>query len=286
MRPAPAAVPSVLSPAQLESWDRNGYLILPAFFTTETTASYRAHVDALWRERHGRTDGVTIDGGGKRLYFCDTPDEIRRSTYKLNDLFLVDELTRRLDMDARLIAILHRLLGHEPIVCNSLLFEYGSEQEFHFDTFYMPPATPNQMLATWIALDDVTEDNGPLLYVPGSHKLPPPLFSHGKYANIPAELDDMVAAAKRRHEEAGLNAERFFAKDGDVLIWHAQLFHSGDRIRDYSKTRTSLVTHYFSARDDMRHTKIAKRRVGCKSESRRRLFNYNYCAIIIPKIAY
>ena len=40
------------------------------------------------------------------------------------------------------------------------------------------------------------------------------------------------------------------AKKGDVLIWHAQLYHRGARIRDaLNRTRRSLVAHYFSTID-------------------------------------
>ena len=42
----------------------------------------------------------------------------------------------------------------------------------------------------------------------------------------------------------------FLAKEGDVLIWHADLAHGGSRIRRRGTTRQSLVTHYTPAHDD------------------------------------
>ena len=35
-------------------------------------------------------------------------------------------------------------------------------------------------------------------------------------------------------------------KKGDVLIWHANLMHGGNKHVDKSKTRKSMVFHYFS----------------------------------------
>ena len=55
--------------------------------------------------------------------------------------------------------------------------EFGSQQEFHFDTFRMPAPIENKMVAAWIALEDVHPDSGPLRYYPGSHKIPPFRFS-------------------------------------------------------------------------------------------------------------
>jgi len=37
------------------------------------------------------------------------------------------------------------------------------------------------LLGAWISLEDMTDDNGPLHYYPGSHKLP--YYLNGDYAN-------------------------------------------------------------------------------------------------------
>ena len=63
--------------------------------------------------------------------------------------------------------------------------------------------------------------------------------SHFHTGYIRAELD--------KHK---LQPEEFHAKKGDVLIWHAQLYHRGAGIRDaLNRTRRSLVAHYFSTID-------------------------------------
>jgi len=38
----------------------------------------------------------------------------------------------------------------------------------------------------------------------------------------------------------------FTAKKGDVLIWHANLFHGGEPHLNKTKTRKSMVLHYFA----------------------------------------
>ena len=38
----------------------------------------------------------------------------------------------------------------------------------------------------------------------------------------------------------------FTAKKGDLLIWHANLFHGGEPHLNKAKTRKSMVFHYFN----------------------------------------
>jgi ectoine hydroxylase-related dioxygenase (phytanoyl-CoA dioxygenase family) len=38
----------------------------------------------------------------------------------------------------------------------------------------------------------------------------------------------------------------FTAEKGDLLIWHANLFHGGEPHLNKAKTRKSMVLHYFA----------------------------------------
>ena len=50
-------------------------------------------------------------------------------------------------------------------------------------------------------------------------------------------------------QQRNLKPECLYANKGDLLIWHSQLFHGGSKIVDKTKTRKSLVTHYFTSED-------------------------------------
>lgn len=243
-----------LSAEQQQSWDDHGYLLLKNFYSTEDIDQINTLVDQLWKTRETLGSDYVVDifvGGDKeqRLKLADAPIEAREHPYKLNDLFLSQEKIRELIIGRRLAPVVRQLLDGFPMVCNSLNFEFGSQQEYHFDTFYMPSPTPNKMVASWIALEDTTEENGPLSYFPGSHKIPPFLFSSGTTHIISEEMADFEDYIYKQIEQRGLKAETLLASKGDVLIWHSQLFHGGSPIKDKSKTRKSLVTHYFTNED-------------------------------------
>jgi ectoine hydroxylase-related dioxygenase (phytanoyl-CoA dioxygenase family) len=105
------------------------------------------------------------------------------------------------------------------------------------------------MVASWIALEDVAEEAGPLSYYPGSHKIPPYRFSDGGIKAIDEEMAACREYVEREIRERGLTPAVFRPQAGDVLLWHAQLYHGGLPIKDPSLTRTSVVTHYFRYQD-------------------------------------
>jgi phytanoyl-CoA hydroxylase len=60
-----------------------------------------------------------------------------------------------------------------PVVCQSMyIFKppfIGGEIRAHQDASYLY-ADPIEMVGFWIALEDATEENGCLQFIPGSHK--------------------------------------------------------------------------------------------------------------------
>ena len=249
---APADGAGSLTPEQLAHWEARGFLVLPGFVSPAEMALVRAVVDDEWRRAPGNDHAVDVLSGehdGRTFRMAEAPAAARNEVYKLNNLFARRSEIRRVALSARLRAVCGQLLEGEPMICNSLNFERGSQQPFHIDTWYMPPPVDNRMVVASIALDDVDADNGPLVYYPGSHKIPAYRFSTGRLNEVPAEMPLCMAHIEREIAARGLAPEEFHGKAGDVFIWHAQLLHGGRAIRDMRRTRSSLVVHYWRAGD-------------------------------------
>ena len=246
---------SSLKSKDFEFWEKNGYLVLPRFFNSKRIEKISDLIDQTWKDRANKPENfLVIDAfigteREQRVLLKDAPDEARNFPYKLNDLFLEFQEVRDLILDKKLAKILHDLLEGDPMACNSLSFERGSQQPAHFDTFYMPPLVPNKMLATWIALEDCSLDAGPLIYYPGSHKLKPYCFSHGGLHAVREEMPQCQRYIQAELEKHDLRPQKFAARAGDVFIWHAQLLHGGSEINNLKLTRKSIVTHYFRAQE-------------------------------------
>ena len=122
------------------------------------------------------------------------------------------------------------ILFEMPAVAfQTLYFEKGSEQSLHQDTAFVYVNEPQEFLATWIALEDVKDGAGELIYYPASHKLPEKLFAGGTKAPLPNDPHSSSYSADlvSRCTQAGLAERRFLPKKGDVLFWAADLAHAG-----------------------------------------------------------
>ena len=244
--------PRALSAAQLADWERDGFLILRGFMDAADIARVRAVVDDEWARREGNDHHVDLLTGPhawRTFRMAEVPDGSRREVYKLNNLFARRPEIRAVALAPRLRAACAQLLAGEPLICNSLNFERGSQQPFHIDTWYMPPPVEGRMVVASICIDDVGPDNGPVAYYPGSHRIPPYRFSTGLLNEVFAEKPQCEAYLQREIAARGLTQQEFRGRSGDVLLWHAQLLHGGRAIRDPARTRSSLVVHYWRACD-------------------------------------
>jgi ectoine hydroxylase-related dioxygenase (phytanoyl-CoA dioxygenase family) len=251
--PQPAGAQySGLTAEQIAQWERDGFLILRGFMSLEDIARVKAVVDDEWTNTAANdheVDMLTGPNAGRAFKMAQAPQGARREAYKLNNLFARRSEIRQVALAPELRKVCATLLDGDPLICNSLNFERGSQQDFHIDTWYMPPPVDDRMVVASIAIDDVDADNGPMAYYPGSHLIPPYRFSDGRLNEIREESPQCRAYLQREIAARGLQEVEFRGKSGDVFIWHAQLLHGGRPIRDMTKTRSSLVVHYWRVRD-------------------------------------
>ncbi len=172
--------------------------------------------------------------------------------------------------DPKLIELLSAMLGGPAALFQSINFMMGSEQHTHSDSIHMTTYPLGGLLGVWIALEDIDEENGPLHYYPGSHKLPYYLNSdydnEGSYFLLGdkdyTEYEKMLG---RKIIEHGIEKKIFKAKKGDLLIWHANLLHGGEPHINKSKTRKSMVFHYFNTDCVCYHEITQRPSLICKS---------------------
>jgi phytanoyl-CoA hydroxylase len=244
--------PFALTPEERDHWNREGYLILRGCISRSEIDLIQQIVDRQWADRAGNDHEVDVLSGDdpNRTYkLHEISPDLRNEAYKLNNLFARISEVREVALSPRLAAVCTELLEGEPLICNSLNFERGSQQMSHIDSWYMPPPVEGRMIAASISLDDVDETNGPICYYPGSHLIPPYRFSNGLLNEIPAEGPACRVYIEGEVERRGLAEVEFNGKAGDVFIWNGQLLHGGRPIRDFQKTRKSLVVHYWRTCD-------------------------------------
>jgi len=230
-------------------WADNGFLVLPGFFTEEETEATARASDRAWRNRDSDVVVDDLVTNRRRRIPDVSKDDEHEHRFKLNDLYLSDPVLRDIALSERVGMVIEELLGDEPVLCNTLTFDYGSQQADHLDTLYMTPLSDLALVATWMALEDTEADAGPLRYFPESNHITPYRFSTGGYhVNLP-EMEPWADYMADQVDRRGLEEHRFLARRGDLFIWHANLLHGGSEICRPGITRKSLVTHFFTQSD-------------------------------------
>lgn len=209
----------------LLNWSENGYAVLPEFFDPETVDKINEEVAPFRAEQ---------------------PDED-----KLIFLIHKSDLLKEVGNDPRLISILEMLMDKRVELFQSLNFKMGSEQRTHSDSIHMSTYPKGNLIAAWIALEDIGPDQGPLHYYPGSHQLP--YIMNADYDNEGTRFWLGDRADKRYEDKIqevvdsnNLKKKFFHARKGDVFIWHANLLHGGEPQNNKSLTRKSMVFHYYT----------------------------------------
>lgn len=226
---------------QLLAWSDEGYLIWPGFLD-------EIQVDAM----NGEVERIAATGKKQLTHDNKLPFLNRESA-------LISNLTQ----DTRLMGILELILGRPVVPFQTLNFIKGSGQRAHSDSIHMTTYPLGYLIAVWIALEDIRENSGPLFYYPGSHKLP--YLLNDDFGNIStgwmlgnreySDYEDVIGDLIQKKQMKPL---QFLPRKGDMLIWHANLLHGGEPIRDHALTRKSMVIHYF-ARDVIKYHEITER---------------------------
>lgn len=168
-----------------------------------------------------------------------------RSSYRVQDAWIESEAVRKLAGHEKVLSVLEFLYGRKPFPFQTLNFLHGSQQRAHSDTIHFSSLPALYMCGAWAALEDITPDNGPLFYYPGSHRLPAYTYydmgmtvQESDYRRYEDYMEALMAAR-------GLRKEILSARKGDVLLWASNLVHGGEPILRQGSTRWSQVTHYY-----------------------------------------
>ncbi|MBV8564672.1 MAG: phytanoyl-CoA dioxygenase family protein [Methylobacteriaceae bacterium] len=219
-----------LAQAQLEAFDKDGYLFLPECFSAEEVACLRAEAAVIlntqrkevWREK----------SGAPRTAFA---------AHTYNEAF------RLLAADPRLIEPVQELFG-EPVYMHQFKINAkaafdGEVWQWHQDygTWARDDGMPEpRAMNISVFLDEVLAINGPLMLIPKSHRHGTLAAGHDiETTSYPLWTLDHATVA-RLAEEGGIVAPT--GRPGAVLMFHGNLVHgSAGNITPYPRTIVYLT---------------------------------------------
>jgi len=140
------------------------------------------------------------------------------------------------------------LIGEDIILWGTTIFgkpaRNGKETPWHQDGDYYP-IRPLETLTIWIPLDDVTDENGPMRFIPGSHRQRK-IFSHHWEENSDLTIN-LVCDSEHFDENT---AESLILKAGqvsyhDVYMIHGSLANNTDHRRAAFVVRLMPATSHY-----------------------------------------
>jgi hypothetical protein len=214
-------LPRTLSFAQIEQFNRDGFLKGLRIFNEAEREENRRYFDALLAR-------VLAAGG--------TSYSISTAHMKYGRVY--DLLT-----DRRIVACVRDLLGENVIAWGSHFFckmpHDGKRVSWHQDASYWP-LSPSKTATVWLAVDDADRQNACMRFIPGTHH-----FGHLTYRLTENDGDNVLDQTVENAEEFGepidveLNA-------GEISI-HSDLLLHGSEANDSARRRCGLTLRYCAA---------------------------------------
>jgi ectoine hydroxylase-related dioxygenase (phytanoyl-CoA dioxygenase family) len=230
----------------LRQFVEDGYIIFEKAAPEEAVDAFQREVERSFREGNpALLYQAHLDN--RATMALDRP--VDRLGTRIVDSFVAVPAALDLFTSPKLVEFLNLIFGEDPHLFQSLSFDQGSQQGLHQDTAYVVVDRPLELSACWIALEDVKPGSGELMYAPGSHRLPDWHFGGVRKhfdpaVDSPDSHEDWSRHLRAEAARSPKGVQRFLAKKGDILIWHADLAHGGSPVTDPTLTRQSLVGHF------------------------------------------
>ena len=230
----------MLTDAQREAYERDGFIVVPDVFSSAEIDELRRVTDEFVRN----AASIAANDDVYDLEDTHSPQEPR--VRRLKAPHLIHPAYFRASRNDRVVAILKELWGSVRFDTGKLNMKsagYGAPVEWHQDwAFY--PHTNADLAAVGIMLDDVDEQNGPMMVVPGSHN-GPVYDHHGPNGRFCGAIDPATLI------ESGGDADFSRAlpclgKAGSITVHHVRAVH-GSATNFSRKARRFLLFQYRAA---------------------------------------
>lgn len=169
---APRSEPAPIDTALVDSYEKNGFVILDDVFTPQEIRRFQDELDRL---RHAASqDCFAPSEGGDSEVITESDSQAVRSIFRIHDS---NALFKTVAGDSRLTCVAQYLLHDQVYIYQSRLnykpqFK-GKEFFWHsdFETWHVEDGMPRMhALSMSITLTENRNENGPLMFIPNSHR--------------------------------------------------------------------------------------------------------------------
>jgi len=205
-----------------KEYDEKGVVVIPSAFTAD-------ECERIKREAYSVTD--------EQIKAAGYPHAASEKVYNKKSLIFFPALANSYLNDIRIskpmVELVREFIGDDVRQINNQIYfrEEGDEDRFawHQDIMFRESDifgsdVVDDYFQTIIAVDDITEENGAIEFIEGSHKT--------MRIDSPKNL--------RKFERGDLRGTKYTAKKGDVLIWSVMIVHGSERNNSDSSRMTYM----------------------------------------------
>ena len=203
----------MLTQEQIDRYHADGYIAVENVLSDDLVAELRRVTDDFVERSRAVTDHTDVFD----LEPGHTPEapRLRRLKGPIDQHPVYDRALR----DDGVLDIVAQLIGHGIRTNGNKLNMkspgYGSAVEWHQDWAFYPHSN-DDVLAVGVAMDDMTEENGCMLMIPGSHR--GPIYSHHQDGHFVGAVTEEVEGADR--------AVPLEVGAGGITLHHVRTLHA------------------------------------------------------------
>ena len=217
------------------TYDDRGYIVCGNLLSLDLIVELRAIIEALVKRAEGVKESTDT------YEFIENTKTGTPRLERINSPHTIHSVFNQLIRKEEIVDILRLLLGPDVRLHGSKLNLKsnggGSAIEWHQDwAFY--PHTNDDVLAVGIMIDDMTPDNGPLMFVPGSHK--GPVYDHSSDGFFCGAIQPEIS------KEATEHADVLTGSAGSVSFHHCRVLH-GSKMNQSVDPRRFLLYEIMAA---------------------------------------
>ncbi len=235
----------------IEKYNRDGYVAIENAFNPDEVGRMQQEADAILELIMNASIGLGRKSGRLDVLQKENGDQIVRKIQPINDLSLY---LAQISNDERFLGPMRTVMGDEPILMEEKLnykeplpypvsgFDVGPKPSDRFPihcdwAYYKAQNYPQSVLSSAIALDDCTEDSGPLHIWPGTHK------EHLPHDQVEIGLEVQPGLID---PDSGID---MLVPAGTVMIFSSLLIHNSRPNLSGKPRRLMIYSHYPKAAD-------------------------------------
>ena len=204
----------MLTQEQIDFYQINGYIVVENVISAKDIAELRRVTDEYVdksREVTEHTNVFDLEPGH-------TPEspQLRRIKNPVALHPIYDRILRHNYILDSVTQLIGPNIRYDTSKLNMKSAGFGSPVEWHQDFAFAADVTNDDMLSVGLAIDDMTRDNGCLLFIPGSHK--GPVYNHHQ--------NDVFVGAITNPDFTPDNAVPIEVKAGGITIHHTRTLHA------------------------------------------------------------